>query len=90
MAESTTADPALPKRIPARVQAALAQAERAETAAAGLVIVGVLLMVVGLVLIFLRGMGLTCLVLGGIVLLAGLIQDVRAEVLRVRAKLEKD
>jgi hypothetical protein len=51
---------------------------------------GVLLLVIGVVLALVRGTGLVCLILGGVFFLTGGIEGVRAEVLRVRAKLEKD
>ena len=64
--------------------------ERAEAVAIGFFIGGILLLVIGLVLALFRGTGLTCLILGGISFLAGCVENVRAEVLRVRARLEKD
>ena len=65
-------------------------ADRAESLAIGFFVVGVVLLVIGLGLALFRGSGLVCLILGGISFLTGGIQGVRAEVLRVRAKMEKD
>lgn len=85
----------LPTPAPRRASSAAEQElrvliERAEAVAIGFFVGGVLLLVIGLALMLIRGAGLTCLILGGISFLAGCIENVRAEVLRVRARLEKD
>jgi len=66
-----------------------ARINRAEATAMGLLGLGALLAVIGTVLAFLRG-GLEILLLGGILFLAGGIENVRAEVLKLRAKLDQD
>ncbi len=67
-----------------------ARAARAETTAMGLMGAGALLLLIGTVLALLSGRGWFCLVLGGVLFVSGCIENVRAEVLHVRAKLEKD
>lgn len=88
MAETPTPSHRLTESALAR--AARIRANRAETTAMGFLLLGVLLLLVGVVLAFLHGGGLICLLLGGISFLAGCIENVRAEVLHIRAKLEKD
>lgn len=88
MADSPTPDPR--PASSAAEQEIRVLIERVEAIAIGFFIVGVLLLVIGVVLTLFRGTGLTCLILGGISFLAGSIENVRAEVLRVRARLEKD
>jgi len=88
MAEVPYPTPRLTESALAR--GACVRANRAETAAMGFLLSGVVLLVIGLVLALLRGSGLACLVVGGISFLTGCIENVRAEVLYVRAKLEKD
>ena len=50
---------------------------------------GAVLVLIGVILALIGG-GLVCLLLGGISFLTGCIENVRAEVLYVRAKLEKN
>jgi hypothetical protein len=92
MAEPAQPDPPPPTATQSisnvRERELLLLADRAETLASGLFIAGVLLLIIGLVLLLFRGSGLACVVLGGGGILAGFIENVRAEVLRVRAKLE--
>ena len=66
-----------------------ARASRAETFAMGCFALGIVLSLIGV--IFLPGTGAwLCLWLGGVLFLTGCIENMRAEVLRVRARLEKD
>jgi len=51
---------------------------------------GILLLLVGAVISFSGGGGWLCLWLGGIIFLTGCIENMRAEILRLRARLEKD
>jgi len=81
---------------PGRREASFAQRElqtrinQAETFAMGLLGVGGLVLLVGFILALL-GNGILFLLLGGIMFLAGGIENVRAEILKLRAKLvEKD
>ena len=66
------------------------RANRAETFAMGCFGLGILLLLVGVVISFLGRGGWFCLWLGGIIFVTGCIENLRAELLRVRAKLEKD
>ena len=66
------------------------RASRAETTAMGFLGLGVLLLLVGIFLSLISGGGLICLLLGAVFFVTGCIENVRAEVLYVRAKLEKD
>lgn len=74
----------------ARARDARILADRVETLAVGFFVVGFLLLVIGVVLALFWGTGLASLILGGVFFLASRIEGVRAEVLRVRVKLEKD
>lgn len=65
-------------------------ASRVETTAMGFLGLGALLLLAGVVLSLSHGGGLVCLLLGVVSFLTGCIEKVRAEVLYVRAKLEKD
>jgi hypothetical protein len=88
MEESPTPAPRPTESAPARDAQILA--DRVETLAIGFFVAGVLLLVIGVGLALFRGTGLVCLILGGVFFLAGCVEGVRAEVLRVRVKLEKD
>ena len=84
-----------PEPNPHPTESALARdarirAERAETAAMGFILVGVLLLLIGLVLALARSRGMVCLIFGGVSFITGCIENLRAEVLRVRAKIERD
>ena len=66
------------------------RASRAETTAMGCFGLGTLLLLIGILLALLQGGGWVFLWLGGIIFLAGCIENMRAELLRLRAKLEQD
>lgn len=88
MADTPAPAPRPPE--PALARDARIRASRAETAAMGFLLGGVLLLLIGIVLALMRGGGLVCLLLGGVSFVTGCIENLRAEVLYVRAKLEKD
>ena len=82
-----------PREMSAQARNTLERANRAETAAMGFLGVGGLLLAIGTVLAVTTGLGIVGIVLllfGGIALLVGCIENVRAEVLHVRAKIERD
>ena len=86
-------DPSKPNDKPNKSFAAretVARAARAETMAMGLMGAGALLLLIGTTLALLSSRGWFCLVLGGVLFVSGCVENVRSEVLRVRAKLEKD
>ncbi len=66
------------------------RASRAETTAMGFLFLGIVLLLVGIFRALIGGGGMICLLLGGISFVTGCIENVRVEVLYVRAKLEKD
>jgi hypothetical protein len=66
------------------------RAEDAESTGVGFILIGYVFLVIGVVLALLKDRGLVCLILGGISLVIGYIENLRAEVLRVRARLEKE
>ena len=77
-------------RESALVREIQARATRAETFAMGCFGLGILLLLIGVVIWLLRGGGWICLWLGGVIFLTGCIENTRAEIRRLRAKLEKD
>jgi hypothetical protein len=72
------------------VRQMLARANRAETVAMVCIGLGAFLLAIGTILVLVWGGGLLCLLFGGLALVVGFIENVRAEVLHVRARLEKD
>lgn len=76
--------------VPVPARNLLVRANRAETVAMGFLGLGGLLLMLGTFLAILSGRGLFCFQFGGIALLIGCVENVRAEILRVRAKLENN
>lgn len=66
-----------------------ARINRVESSAAGLMGLGGLLLLIGF-LLALFGKSFLFLLIGGFLFLAGRIESVRAEILKLHAKLEKD
>jgi len=65
-------------------------ANRAEAVGFGFLLLGGILMLIGTILAIWCGGGVACLILGGTFFLAGLIENVHADLLHARAKLEQD
>jgi len=83
-------EPSNRPRESALVRDIQARANRAETFAMGCFGSGILLLLIGVMMWVLRGGGWFCLWLGRIIFVTGCIENLRAELLRVRARLETD